>query len=148
MSAEGEATQEARMRRWLVSQGYHQPYGTTDAEIRRRLGITGKCADFVGYHPGRGMWLIAESKGGNIDLAEEQLTNTLHGLLFIEPEAIEAVELWIYMSQRQYEQLLQKRLSGYSLQEGFLGTMNEEEVFQLTLIEGIRIRVVGESQPC
>ena len=148
MIPEGEATQEARMRRWLVSQGYQQRYGTNDAEIRRNLGITGKCADFVGYHPGRGIWLIAESKGGNIGTAEKQLANTLQGLLLIEPEAIEAVELWIYMSQRQHGNLLQKGLSGYSLQEGFLGAVDELDVFQFILIEGIRVRVVVESQPC
>ena len=136
------------MRRWLVSQGYQQRYGTNDAEIRRNLGINGKCADFVGYHPGRGMWLIAESKGGNIGTAEKQLASTLQGLLLVEPEAIEAVELWIYISQRQYDLLLQKGLGGYSLQEGFLGAVDEQDVFQFIMIEGIKVHVVGENQPC
>lgn len=146
MSAEGEATQEARMRLWLVNQGYHQPYGTTDAEIRRRLGITGKCADFVGYHPGRGMWLIAESKGGNIDLAEEQLRNTLRGLLDAVPEAVEALELWLYINQRQYNKLSQHELAGYSLQNGFLGFF-EKQGFRYTTIEGVRVHVEVEGTP-
>src|SRR5215203_3988123 len=102
MIPDEDATQEARMRSWLVSLGYQQPYGTTDAEIRRNLGISGKCADFVGYHSGRGMWLIAESKGGNIYGIEAQLENTLRGLLHIEPEAMEGIELRLYTSTRQY----------------------------------------------
>ena len=146
MIPEGAATQEARMRRLLVSQGYQQPYGTTDAEIRRRLGITGKCADFVGYHPGRGMWLIAESKGGNIDLAEEQLRNTLRGLLEAVPEAIEALEFWIYINQRQYNKLSEHELAGYFLQNGFLGFF-EKQVFRFTTIEGVRIHVEAEVTP-
>lgn len=139
------AAQEERIRRRLVSEGYKQRYGITDAEIRRKLGIRGKCADFVGFHPGRGTWLIAESKGGNLEVAEEQLANTLHSLLLIEPEAIEAVELRIYMSQRQYEHLLQKGIGGYSLQESFLGATDEQDVFHFTLIEGIKVLVVTES---
>jgi len=95
MIPDEDATQEARMRSWLVSLGYQQPYGTTDAEIRRRLGITGKCADFVGYHPEQGRWLVAESKGGDIEAAYLQIANTLQGLLARETAAVGNTELQI-----------------------------------------------------
>src|SRR5215212_4889864 len=114
------AAQEERIRRRLVGEGYQQPYGTTDAEIRRNLRIRGKCADFVGFHPGRGTGLIAESKGGNIYGVEEQLENTLRGLLIIEPEAIEGIELRLYISTRQYTRLDSGVLSSYVIQDDFL----------------------------
>jgi len=33
----------------------------------------GRCADFVGYDPQRGTWLIAESKGSNLTTVQEDL---------------------------------------------------------------------------
>jgi len=113
MIPEEDATQEARMRRWLISQGYQKSYGTTDAEIRRRLGITGKCADFVGYHPEQGNWLIAESKGGDNEAAYLQIANTLRGLLTRETTAVGNTELQIFISAQQYERLSLSGLSGY-----------------------------------
>src|SRR4051794_12681427 len=113
--------QEELVRARLVSQGYLQRYGSSDGEIRRRLGIKGACADFVGFHPQRGMWLIAESKGGNLERAEKQLANTLLGLFSSEPEAAEAVELRIYMNEQQYTRLRTEGLAGYVLYDGFLG---------------------------
>jgi len=138
-------SQEEQVRKRLISEGYIERYGSNDTEIRRRLGINGPCADFVGFHPQRGMWLVAESKGGNLERAEKQLANTLRGLLAIEPEAVEAVELRIYMSEHQHTRLLTKGLAGYLLDGGFLGFM-QETGFQLTLIQGIRVRIAVEGQ--
>jgi hypothetical protein len=145
MIPEEDATQEARMSRWLVSHGYQQRYGTSDSAIRKNLAVVGRCADFVGYHPGRGMWLIAESKGGNIYGVETQLGNTLHGLLGVEPEAIEAVELLLYVSMYQYTRLSLEEVSGYAIQDGFLGYRDEKEVFHFTEIEGIRVKIESEN---
>jgi len=138
-------SQEAKVRQRLISEGYVERYGTNDADIRRRLKINGSCADFVGFHPQRGMWLVAESKGGNLERAEQQLANTLQGLLVIEPEALEAVELRIYMNEQQYSRLLREGLAGYLLVEGFLGFM-QEMGFEFTLIQGIRVRIEVEGQ--
>jgi hypothetical protein len=141
MIPEDEATQEARMRRWLVSQGYQQSYGTTDAEIRRRLGISGKCADFVGYHPQQGNWLIAESKGGDIEAAYLQITNTLQGLLARESAAVGNTKLQIFISAQQYERLSLHGLSGYFVRDGFLGNEDEQDVFHFILLDGERIQI-------
>lgn len=138
-------SQEAKVRQRLISEGYVERYGTNDADIRRRLKINGPCADFVGFHPQRGMWLVAESKDGNLERAEQQLANTLQGLLVIEPEALEAVELRIYMNEQQYSRLLREGLAGYLLVEGFLGFM-QEMGFEFTLIQGIRVRIEVEGQ--
>ena len=137
--------QEEQVRKRLVSEGYVERYGTNDAEIRQRLRISGPCADFVGFHPRRGMWLIAESKGGNLERGEKQLANTLQGLLTIEPEAVEALELRIYMNEQQHTRLLTEGLAGYLLVEGFLGFM-QGTGFQFTLIRGMRVRVEAEGQ--
>ena len=139
---EGEATQEDWMRRLLVSQGYQQPYGTTDAEIRRKLGIIGKCADFVGYHPEQANWLIAESKGGDMEAAYLQITNTLRGLLVKEAAAVGNTKLQVFISEQQYERLSLSGLSGYFVRDDFLGNENEQFVFNFILLHGERIQVV------
>ncbi len=58
--------QEDRVRSRLASQGYTQPFGISDNEIRLNLDFAGKCADFVGYNHHVDKWLVAESKGNNI----------------------------------------------------------------------------------
>ncbi len=97
--------QEERVRSYLVGLGYTQPYGITDGEIRRNLGIRGKCADFVGYHPQLTRWLVAESKGGNIDAAYKQLRNTLVGLLVKRPEAEGKIGLELHIDANNFAKL-------------------------------------------
>ena len=59
------------------------------------------------------------------------LANPLQGLLTIEPEAVEALELRIYMNEQQHTRLLTEGLAGYLLVAGFLGFM-QEPGFQLS----------------
>jgi hypothetical protein len=103
----GEA-QEKSVRARLTNQGYEGPYGSTDAQIKKRLGIKGRCADFVGYHPKEGKWLICESKGGDMDTAYEQLKNTMNGLLAKEPASNGKTDLRIYTSPHNYQKLTQE----------------------------------------
>jgi hypothetical protein len=144
MTPVGGEQQEDWMRRQLASEGYEQRYGVNDQEIRRNLGITGRCADFVGYHPQRGFWLIAESKGSDLDVAYKQLEETLRALLAKEPGAVGSVDLRIYMRSQQYQKLLDTGLSGYYLRDHFLGCIEGNEVFQFLTLQDMRIQVRRE----
>ncbi len=143
--------QEEAVRRKLIAHGYTQPYGTSDEEIRRNLGIKGKCADFVGYHPQLDRWLIAESKGGNLDIAEAQLANTLLALLSKEPDAAGRVEVRVYISAHQYGQLRgeppkSSGRGGYYVRDvdSYLGTYDEKNRWAYREIWGIMILAVRE----
>lgn len=138
--------QEEAVRRKLVAQGYIQPYGTSDDEIRRNLGIRGKCADFVGYHLGLDRWLVGESKGSDLVTAEEQLANTLIGLLAKEPASSGKIDLQIHIRGEQFDKLPNEGLSGYHLQsnDNFLGHYNEEDIWQYSEAFGIRIMAIRE----
>ena len=111
------------MRQLLVEQGYEQPYGATDEEIRQSLGVTGPCADFVGYNPQLDKWLIAESKGSDLWAAEIQIANTLMALHLRTPEVGSKLELSIYTNSSQYGRLNQEPhgTGGYYRQGDFLG---------------------------
>lgn len=98
---QGEA-QEASVRARLSSQGYTQPYGLSDDEIRKGLGMRGKCADFLGYHPQLDEWLIPESKGSDMDAAYEQLNNTMKGLLAKQSVARGKIVLQVHISSQNY----------------------------------------------
>lgn len=139
--------QEARVRSRLVAEGYEQPYGTTDDEIRRNLGITGKCADFVGYHPQLDRWLIAESKGSDLWSAEIQLANTLVALLGIQGRAKGKIELRIYTNPSQYSRLGQEPhgTGGYYREGDFLGTKPDGINFESAEILGDRILIFKEA---
>jgi len=138
--------QEEAVRRKLIAQGYTQPYGSSDEEIRRNLGIKGKCADFVDYNPELDRWLVGESKGSNVDRAYYQLVNTIEGLLAKEPGARGKIDLYIYLDPQNYETLTTdvRGLSGNELRGGFLGNYDEHEVWHFAEIEGQRIRVIKE----
>lgn len=138
--------QEARVRIRLVAEGYEQPYGETDDEIRRNLAITGKCADFVGYHPNLDRWLIAESKGSDLWSAEIQLANTLVALLGIQVRAKGKTELRIYTNPSQYSRLGQEPhgTGGYYREGDFLGTKPDGINFEFAQILGYRIRICKE----
>ena len=83
--------QQERMVREALARNYRQVYGTSDAEIRQRLDIQGKVADFIGYDSQHERWLIAESKGGDMLKAVEQLQNTMKGVL--DKTGVQAVDI-------------------------------------------------------
>ncbi|MDQ5825227.1 MAG: hypothetical protein M3441_13625 [Chloroflexota bacterium] len=129
--------QEQRMRRLLVDQGYEQPYGTTDAEIRQNLQISGHCADFVGYNPQTDRWLIAESKGSDLWSAEVQLANTLVALLALRPLDHLKLELQIYTNPSQYSRLIKEPhgSGGYYRQGDFLGYKQNGDFHFSTILD-------------
>jgi hypothetical protein len=45
----------------------------------------------------------------------------------------------------QYTRLSLEEVSGYAIQDGFLGHRDEKEVFHFTEIEGIRVKIESES---
>jgi hypothetical protein len=64
--------------------------------IRQNLGLAreAKCADFVGRHGDK--WMIAESKGSNLQKSAEQLRSTYHALVAKEPGARGHVSFEVY----------------------------------------------------
>ncbi len=136
--------QERHMRRLLVDQGYEQPYGTTDEEIRQNLVVTGPCADFVGYNSQTDRWVIAESKGSDLWSAEIQLANTLAALLAKRPAANQKVELHIYTNPSQYSRLIKEPhgSGGYYRQGEFLGYKQSGGTFYFSTILGYAVRIL------
>lgn len=136
------------MRNLLIGEGYEQPYGSTDSEIRQSLGLRGKCADFVGYNPQKGSWLIAESKGSDLWSAEIQIANTLLALLTREPGASGNLELRIYTNRQQYNRLSQdpSGISGYYRQGDFLGLKPDGKTFYFSEILGYRVHIIREGE--
>ena len=136
--------QEQRLRD-MLSKTYNQRFGTTDAEIRKGLGISGKTADFLGYNAQQNRWLIAESKGGDLGKAYQQLTNTAQGLLSKVPEATGNLDLRIYMNATQYGKLTQGLLPGWRANNGYLGWLDESDQFVYAIINGAKV-LVQEAQ--
>jgi hypothetical protein len=136
------------MRARLVAEGYEQPFGTSDDEIRRNLNLRGKCADFVGRHPERGWWIIAESKGSNFWSADIQLANTLTGLLAQEPDAYSKIELYIYTNSAQFRRLLEGSggVGGYYRQGNSLGFKPDGVTFQPAQIMGYPVQIMKEGK--
>jgi phage-related protein len=133
--------QEAQVRSH-VSTTHEQPFGVTDDEVRRGLGITGKSADIVAHNPTTGRWLIAESKGSDVGHAIHQFENTLPGLLNQVPGAHGHVDLAIYTSQAQYARFTSPEgLGGYFVRDGMLGHADEAGVFHFIQVHGIPIRL-------
>jgi RHS repeat-associated protein len=127
--------------RQSLANDYQQVYGASDAEIRQGLGIQGKVADFVGYNSQQGRWLIAESKGSDIDGAVSQLGNTMNGVLQRTGAAANTVELRIYMSTSQYQRLLSDNIGGWRVQDGYLGWLDDVGQWYWANVNGIRILV-------
>ena len=119
--------QELSVRSQLEREGYEQPYGKTDAEIRVNLKIDGKAADVVGYNPKTSRWLVAESKGGDIEGATKQLANTFKHLLRSNPNVSGRVDLRLYTNQAQYSKMLtEDGLAGWRIRDGYLGWIEQE----------------------
>ena len=100
----------------------------------------------MGYHPDLDQWLIAESKGSDLPTAEEQLENTLKGVLAKEPAAPGRIELQVYIKANQYDKLVTVGMAGYYLRsdDNFLGFFDEDDMWQYSAPLGIRISVVRE----
>jgi hypothetical protein len=129
--------------RQSLSRDYQQVYGASDAEIRHGLGIQGKVADFVGYNSQQGRWLVAESKGGDMYKAVQQVQNTMQGVLNKSGATPSNVDLRIYTSPSNMQRLLGSDvgLSGYRVRDGFLGYINESGQWVWELINGVRVSV-------
>jgi hypothetical protein len=130
--------QEEKVRRLLAEQ-YEQRLGASDEAIRSALGLRGKVADFVGYNARQNRWLIAESKGGNIGDAFDQLANTTKGLLDKYPGA--QVKLRIYVNVEKYS-ILERGgdLGGYVMNaQRQLGWVNELKQWVDAEIAGVKI---------
>ena len=129
--------------REALDRSYRQVDGTSDAESRQRLDIQGKVADFVGYDSQHGRWLIAESKGGDMYKATQQLENTMNGLLNKTGFQPADVDLRIYTSANNYQRLLTdpRGLGWYFVRDGYLGWMNEADEWVWATINGVRVSV-------
>jgi len=130
--------QEEKVRRLLAEQ-YEQRLGASDEAIRSALGLRGKVADFVGYNARQNRWLIAESKGGNIGDAFDQLANTTRGLLSKYPRA--HLELRIYVKADHYNFLQNGgNFGGYYMNpQGYLGAFDDLRKWEYATVEGIKI---------
>jgi hypothetical protein len=118
--------QEAKVRALLVNLGYEQLYGTNDTDIRRNLRISGKVADFVGYNSKTGRWLVAESKGGHLDDAVAQISNTVDGLLIKTPSTLGKIDLAIFMNLVQYNKLTLLGIGGWQVDvNNYLGYIDQ-----------------------
>ncbi|NJM41510.1 MAG: hypothetical protein HC853_12460 [Anaerolineae bacterium] len=138
------AVQESSVRDALREEGYEQPFGTSDIEIRANLGMRGKIADFVGYHRETGRWLVAESKGGNIQDAFNQLSNTQKALSTKEPGSLGVTDLRLYLKPDQYAKLVSEpaNIAGWRVQNGVLGWLEDKtKEWVFAEINGIRVFV-------
>ena len=137
------------MRESLRKEGYEQPLGESDTAIRQKLGLKvneGKVADFVGRNPATDRWLIAESKGGDLQSAMGQLKNTARHLWKINQTANASnTDFRIYTNAEQFQKLQLpddvSRMGGYALREGYLGYTDEVIGWSFETVDGIRILV-------
>ena len=75
-----DSAREARVRRLLEDEKWEQVLGEDDQAIAKALRIQNQaCADFAGVQ-GDAEWLVAESKGTDIDRAVQQIENTLRAI--------------------------------------------------------------------
>lgn len=135
--------QEVSVRSQLEREGYEQLYGKTHAEIRANLKIEGKAADVVGYNPKTGRWLVAESKGGDIDGAFKQVENTFEFLQRKNPQLdLKQVDLRIYTSSKHFARLSEADIAGWRINvQGELGWVGESNEWLFADIQGIKVLV-------
>ena len=140
---------EARVRAKLREEGYEQPFGEDDQLIRQNLQLKPgqKVADFVGRSADGERYLVAESKGNDIDKAFRQLDETANALWKKNVGATPAnTEFRIYVNDTTWSKLqLSPTLNntgGYTVLEGYLGHTGEVEVIDLTMISGNKILVL------
>jgi hypothetical protein len=137
---------EERVRSKVVGEGFDQPLGASDADIRRALGLpkNSKVADIVGRQGD--LWRIAESKGGNIDDAVTQVANTAEALVRTHPEAAGKLELEIYVKPEVFKKLEsgQRMGGGYFMRDGKLGVeIDDAGTFRFAEAQGAPIKVLA-----
>jgi hypothetical protein len=130
--------QEEQVRQLLAKQ-YEQRFGDSDKAIRAALNLKGEAAGFVGYNAHQNHWLIAESKGTDLEKAFTQLTNTTRGLLNQYPRA--HIELRIYVKAEHLTTLRDGgNFGGYYMNaQGYLGIFDELQKWEYDTVEGIKI---------
>ena len=133
--------QEEKVRQLLAKQ-YEQRFGDSEPTLRSALGLKGKIADFVGYHPRTQQWLIAESKATHINTATDQLKNTTQALLKMHPDA--KIELRLFLDAKNFK-LLESGGDVYGWRmnaQGHLGWIDgETKQWMDMVIEGIKVAV-------
>ena len=82
-----------------------------------------------GYNNQQGRWLIAESKGSDLDQGWAQLENTMSALFAKTPTTAGSIDLRMYMKATQYENLLAGRMLGWTVRNGILGWLAESGQF-------------------
>lgn len=150
VSQQQGSSQETRMRVKLREEGFDQPLGEADTTIRQNLGLKaneGRVADFVGKNTSTDRWLVAESKGGDLESAVRQLNETANRLWQQDFGAnVTNTEFRIYTNANQFSKLQvsaeSSPLGGYALQDGYLGYTNEAGQWIFETINGIRIAVM------
>ena len=135
---------EERMRSKIVGEGFDQPLGTSDADIRKQLGLPedSPMANFVGKRGDQ--WRIAESKGGNINDAVTQVTETAEALVGKHPEAAGKLELEVYVKPEVFKNLESgQRIQNYVLKDGKLGfEIDDAGTVQFLEIQGAPVKVL------
>lgn len=145
-SVQGQA-QESRVREALRKEGYEQPLGNSDTAIRQNLGLKanqGRIADFIGRHLSSKRWLVAESKGADIESAVGQIRNTVQLLWRRGLGAdVSNTELRLYTTRQQYDRLLSSfnQQVGYGVHDGYLGYTSELNGWVYETVQGLKILV-------
>jgi hypothetical protein len=136
---------EERVRSKVVGEGFDQPLGKSDADIRRglRLPEDSKVADVVGKRGDQ--WRVAESKGGNIDAAVTQVTNTANALVKMHPEAAGKLELEVYVKQKVFEKLESgQSIGGLFMIDGKLAVESDPaRTFVFAEVHGAPIKILA-----
>ena len=138
------------MRESLRKEGYEQPLGDSDTAIRQSLGLktnAGRIADFVGRHLSSRRWLVAESKGNDLQSAMLQLKNTAQRLWQMNPAANASnTEFRIYVNAEQFNKLQLpssvNKMGGYALKDGYLGYTDDVLGWTFEMVEDVRVLIL------
>ena len=142
-SSAEDFAREARVRRALDRERWEQVLGEDDTAIARALRLQNqRCADFAGVR-GDAEWLVAESKGSNIDHAVEQLSNTLRGIR-AKGLPVKSVELRIYFKPEVWARLTNANPAvnnfGYRVINNAIVSVGENEQWVELMIDGIKVQ--------
>ena len=142
-SSAEDFAREARVRRALDRERWEQVLGEDDTAIARALRIQNqRCADFVGVR-GDAEWLVAESKGSDIDHAARQLENTLRGIR-AKGLPVKSVELRIYFKPDVWARLtsVDPTISnfGYKVINDVIVLSGENDEWVQLVIDGIKVQ--------
>jgi hypothetical protein len=118
-SATAGLEREDRYRQYLKQLGYGFPYGETDREIQKSLGIS-RAVDFLAQLSTTGEWLVAESKGNKIGDASIQIKSTIDGLLSKGVKFSNRLKLQIVLDATNYNKITNdpKGLDGHYVEQG------------------------------